>query len=420
MCIDVFFADMCKLLSTRTRWRLAVVVQIKASRFPTTLVVGYTNGCVGYLPTEAEIPYGGYECVHSHRGYNKMMPLASTAEHQVLTAATTMVAELAAEEEAAAVGPVVGAKAAFAAAAAAIDAAVATADSYIAASATDGEGGGLGGAAAAAAAPLRLAPPPAFLEKKVLATVIESGFEQSHDTYNGVSVAKSDGKVYFAISSQERDVGGHCFSYDPTSGEVDDIGDLTAACNEDPKLQVAQGKSHVPFFENPGTGELIFGTHVGFYAEEDGMEVMARPEMLPEGFGPYPGGAILSLTPKSKDFAVLGRVPGGEGIVTMNVDHASGRCFVLTWPNGKFIVYDKNPNATGAGGGDGDGGEGGRTKGAEELPLEGTVIEYPGRGGGEGVHPRTGDYRCICRTIATIGGCAYFTNAEGTWNAFPF
>ena len=276
---------------------------------------------------------GGYECVHSHCVYGKLQPLAATAEHQVLEAASSMLSELASRASSCA------------------------------------------------------------LTNKVLATVIDTDFPYAHDTYNSVTVCKSTGQVYFAISSQERVVGGHCFWWDPETKVLVDIGDLTAACGEDPSKQVAQGKSHVPFFENPETGNLIFGTNVGFYGEEDGMEIMATPDQLPESFGEYPGGCILSLSPATGEFCVLGRVPGGEGIVSMNVDHSTGRCFVLTWPKGLFIVFDKVD--------------------ASSHELVASIIDYPGRGGGEGVHPRTGEYRCICRAIAVCAGCAYWTNTDG-------
>ena len=56
-----------------------------ASPFPVTITVGYANGCRGYLPTEAEVPYGGYEVVHAHVPY--LRAAAIPAEHHVVSAA---------------------------------------------------------------------------------------------------------------------------------------------------------------------------------------------------------------------------------------------------------------------------------------------------------------------------------------------
>ena len=40
------------------------------------IVVGYANGCIGYVPTEAEFPWGGYEVCHAFRVYGQPAMLA--------------------------------------------------------------------------------------------------------------------------------------------------------------------------------------------------------------------------------------------------------------------------------------------------------------------------------------------------------
>jgi Neutral/alkaline non-lysosomal ceramidase, N-terminal len=43
------------------------------SPFPHTLVLGYSNGCVGYVPTAAAYPEGGYEVATAYRYYDTLM-----------------------------------------------------------------------------------------------------------------------------------------------------------------------------------------------------------------------------------------------------------------------------------------------------------------------------------------------------------
>ena len=42
------------------------------------IVVGYANGCVGYVPTEAEFPLGGYEVCNAFRVYGQPAMLAGS------------------------------------------------------------------------------------------------------------------------------------------------------------------------------------------------------------------------------------------------------------------------------------------------------------------------------------------------------
>ena len=45
------------------------------SPFDATLTLGYANGCHGYLPTSAEIAFGGYEVLHAHVPYGQLQKL---------------------------------------------------------------------------------------------------------------------------------------------------------------------------------------------------------------------------------------------------------------------------------------------------------------------------------------------------------
>jgi hypothetical protein len=55
---------------------------------------------------------------------------------------------------------------------------------------------------------------------------------------------------------------------------------------------------------------------------------------------------------------------------------ARGDVFALTWPSGRFAHVSPRGDVT--------------------------LHEYPGRGDGEGAHPRTGRYRCVCRALVVV------------------
>jgi len=60
-------------------------------------------------------------------------------------------------------------------------------------------------------------------DAKLIATVHNSGFENAHDTYNGISSA-SDGKIYYVLNSHLIDVAGQMFSFDPKTGKIEHLG----------------------------------------------------------------------------------------------------------------------------------------------------------------------------------------------------
>ena len=61
-----------------------------ASPFPSTLVAGYTNGCVGYLPAAEAYPDGGYEVEHSYKGYRLPAAIAPGAAEKVTATAINL------------------------------------------------------------------------------------------------------------------------------------------------------------------------------------------------------------------------------------------------------------------------------------------------------------------------------------------
>ena len=63
------------------------------SPFPRTLVLGYSNGCVGYVPTAEAFEEGGYEAVDSFRWYGTL-PLAPEAGEVMVAAASSLLREL--------------------------------------------------------------------------------------------------------------------------------------------------------------------------------------------------------------------------------------------------------------------------------------------------------------------------------------
>jgi hypothetical protein len=218
-------------------------------------------------------------------------------------------------------------------------------------------------------------------DAKLIATVYNSGFADAHDTYNGISSA-SDGKIYYVLCSQLMEVAGQMYSFDPKSGQIEHLGDLTEICGEKDLKVVAQGKSHVNFVEMKG--KLYFATHLGYYSIINGMEKTGVPT---GDYKPYRGGHLLSYDMKTKKFEDLAIGPNKEGIITMNMDTVRGLIYGLSWPTGILFRYDVS------------------TKKMDDL---GSVAGKGEDGAGK-------DFRVVCRSIAVNheDGSVYLTNAEG-------
>ena len=193
-----------------------------------------------------------------------------------------------------------------------------------------------------------------------------SGFPDAHDTYNAISAA-SDGKIYYVLSSTKHDVGGQFYVYDPVTDQTKFIADLTEAVGEKEGKYIAQGKSHVEFYERDG--KLYFSTHVGYYVMIDGTEWL--PVNAPEGYQHYHGGHFLSYDMKTGKIESLA-LAHGEGILTMTMDKQHGHLYGISWPNGYLLHYDLN------------------TRQLKKLGL----IDGSGESGAVGK-----DYRVLCRSM---------------------
>lgn len=217
----------------------------------------------------------------------------------------------------------------------------------------------------------------------LIASCFDSGFFEAHDTYNALSAA-SDGRLYYVLSSDKFDVAGQMFRFDPLKEEIKLLGDLNVICGETQKNSIAQGKSHVLFYEFQN--KLFFSTHVGYYQLIDGMDRL--PEQAPVGFDLYPGGHILAYDLQEESFADLAMIPNGEGVVTMVMDTQRGNIFGITWPTGRFFCYQVNER---------------------KLTLLDKIS-----GNGEAGTPGK-DFRSLCRSLLVDEdtGYCYYTTIEG-------
>lgn len=208
-----------------------------------------------------------------------------------------------------------------------------------------------------------------------------SGFGDGDDNYNAVTAA-SDGKIYYVISAHKIDVGAQMFAYDPATGKVQHVGDLTEVVGEKGQKTVPQGKSHVNFHEH--AGKLYFATHLGYYQVVDGKELVGVP---PAGYKPYPGGHFVAYEMATGKFEDLGKAPGGEGIISMTMDTRRARLYGLTWPTARFIICDP---AT------------------KQIEDQGLTAEMGEKGTGP-------TFRVVCRSLGVdpVLGAIYFTTSTG-------
>ncbi|HTF30608.1 MAG TPA: hypothetical protein VK625_17260 [Flavitalea sp.] len=218
---------------------------------------------------------------------------------------------------------------------------------------------------------------------KIIAQVFNSGFDDSHDTYNAISAA-SDGRIYYVLSSDKIDIPGRVYSFDPKETKIDFLGDLNEICDEDPAKTIVQGKSHVRFYEKDN--KLYFSTHIGYYELIDGMDRL--PQSKSGSYELYPGGHFIEYDLKTQKFKSLGKIPGGEGAVSMTMDTKRGNIFAISWSTGNLIHFNITTNL---------------------LKNLGPVSEK-----GEAGKPGE-DFRSLCRSLfihPATGNC-YFSVAEG-------
>lgn len=248
-----------------------------------------------------------------------------------------------------------------------------------------------------AGAILLLATPTVLMSQGTHPPVLRARTYNSHfpkaaglgESFNGIGVA-DDGTIYYAIDSSVYNIPGQMYSLNPRTKQITHVADLNTATGQGDMKAVAQGKVHVKFIEDQG--KLYFSTHLGYYNQSSGIERRAVP---PNGYLPYPGGHFVSYDLRTGKFQSLAIAPGGEGIISFNMDVKRGRLYGLTWPTGQFLRYDLKTHQLKDLGSFFDGGEAGKIGST---------------------------YRAICRRIVVDpdDGSAYFTTGDGAIHEYRY
>ncbi len=153
----------------------------------------------------------------------------------------------------------------------------------------------------------------------VVGTMIDANFTYGDSNYNGI-IQASDGNVYYVICSHNKKSGAHWFKYDPRTGKVETVADLTEIVGEDRTKTINQGKVHCDLYEV--NGKIWFGTHAGSW------------DMT------YPGGHYMSYDLKTGKFEDYGIGVEHQGLVALTMDTKRMRMYGVTWPGYQFCSYD--------------------------------------------------------------------------------
>ena len=164
-----------------------------------------------------------------------------------------------------------------------------------------------------------------YKDGPVVGKMIDNGFLYGDSNYHAI-INASDGNVYYVICSHNKKSGSELFRYNPRTGAVDMVGDLTDIVGEDRTKVINQGKVHGDIYEL--NGKLYFGTHAGAYDRT------------------YPGGHFMSYDLKTGKFEDFGIGTPHQGLVAMSMDTKRGRMYAITWPGYSFLYYDINTKKT--------------------------------------------------------------------------
>ena len=105
-------------------------------------------------------------------------------------------------------------------------------------------------------------PAAVYKDGPVMARMIDAEFLYGDSNYHAI-IQASDRNVYYVICSHNKEAGARMFKYNPRTGDVTMIGDLTDVVGEDRTKVINQGKVHGDIYEVDG--KLYFGTHAGSY-----------------------------------------------------------------------------------------------------------------------------------------------------------
>ena len=135
-----------------------------------------------------------------------------------------------------------------------------------------------------------------------------------------------DGAVYFGTSNYGTPA--RLVRYDPTSGAVEVVCDVSATQSEDLGQLVPSGKIHT-LLPVASDGTIYFGTHLG----DDRCMSGEHPSL-------YGGGHFMSYNPATRQCRDLGRASGQESVMRVELDEPRQRLYGITYPGGRLIVKD--------------------------------------------------------------------------------
>ncbi|MCL5770488.1 MAG: hypothetical protein M1588_04155 [Planctomycetes bacterium] len=150
--------------------------------------------------------------------------------------------------------------------------------------------------------------------------------------WNALSVGP-DGRVYIGLAHHGGN--GRAMVYNPRTGRMRDIGNLTELCGEAGLGLGPQSKVHAKF-GFPQSGLVYFATHAGWWWN------FARFD-TPRG---YPGGHWMIYNPRTHAVTNLGIGLRNDGIITDVYDPIYHRTYAITYPRAHFIYYDYRTHQT--------------------------------------------------------------------------
>ena len=135
-----------------------------------------------------------------------------------------------------------------------------------------------------------------------------------------------DGAVYFGTSNYGTPA--KLVRYDPTSGAVEVVCDVSETMGEDLGQSIPSGKIHT-LLPVASDGTIYFGTHLG----DDRCMSGEHPSL-------YGGGHFMSYNPATRQCRDLGRASGQESVMRVELDEPRQRLYGITYPGGRLIVKD--------------------------------------------------------------------------------